>query len=98
MVKSVWQELICKQHLLMVLLLVMVAVSALLVTYTAHLNRLAFNELMAERNSKHQAQVQWGQLLLQHSTLTTPSRIENLARKQLNMNIPHPKDTIMVVQ
>ncbi|WP_426417087.1 cell division protein FtsL [Aestuariirhabdus sp. LZHN29] len=95
---NVWRELICKQHLMVLVLLVAVATSALAVTYTAHLNRLAFNNLMAETNYKNSAQVQWGQLLLQHSTLTTPSRIELLARKQLNMSIPHPKNMVMVAQ
>ncbi|RRJ85520.1 cell division protein FtsL [Aestuariirhabdus litorea] len=93
-----WQQLICKQHLLVLALLVAVAASAFAVTYVAHLNRLAFNQLMEETNYKHLSQVQWGQLLLQHSTLTTPSRIELLASKQLNMNIPHPKDMVMVVR
>lgn len=96
--KAVWEELIQKLHLIVGGLLLAITLTAIAVTWSSHLNRVRFNELQYEMNYKHSAQVEWGQLLLQHSTLTTPRRIERLAIKELRMKTPKPMDIVMVVQ
>ncbi len=74
----------------------LVIVSAIAVAYTAHVNRILQNQLQTELSGKNRAQVEWGQLLLQHSTLTAPSRIDRLAKEELNMEVPGVTDTVMV--
>ncbi|MGY0217862.1 cell division protein FtsL [Endozoicomonadaceae bacterium StTr2] len=74
----------------------LVIVSAVAVVYTAHVNRVLQNALQTEVGKKNRAQVEWGQLLLQHSTLTSPSRIDRLARERLGMEAPSVADTIVV--
>ncbi len=72
------------------LLFVMVVGSALAMTYVAHLNRQAFHQLQTELMIDNDLQEEWGQLLLQHSTLTDPGRVDAIARQQLGMDVPKP--------
>ena len=71
-----------------VVLFVAVVGSALTMTYVSHLNRQAFNQLQTELMIKNELQEEWGQLLLQHSTLTAHGRVDTIARKQLGMDVP----------
>ncbi|WP_281648605.1 cell division protein FtsL [Parendozoicomonas sp. Alg238-R29] len=75
---------------------VVVVVSAFGVTYVSHLNRQAFNQLQTELMRKNALQERWGQLLLQHSTETAHSRVEERARRELNMVMPDKKRVILV--
>lgn len=82
------------------LLLALTAVvfcSAVAVGYVAHLNRQAFNQYQAELNRKNTTQEEWGQLLLQYSTLTAHGQIEQQARERLEMDMPH-KDKVILVE
>ena len=69
-------------------LFIVVVLSALGTTYVSHSNRQAFHQLQKELMNKNDLQVEWGQLLLQHSTLTAHGRIEAIAREQLGMEVP----------
>lgn len=80
----------------LVLLFLLVVMSALAVVYVSHLNRQQFNLLQAELTQQSAAQVKWGQLLLQHSTLTTPSRLDKIATGKLAMRIPSTDEMIVV--
>lgn len=67
-------------------------ISSLLVVYAAYENRLAYAELqMLEKQQRHY-DVEWGQLLLERSTLASPSRIEALARESLQMQLIQPEN------
>ena len=79
-----------------VVLGVLVVVSAFAVVWSAHLNRQAFDQLQNELMRKNEIQEEWGQLLLQHSTLTAHKRVEKLAREQLDMEAPGKNRIIMV--
>ncbi len=79
------------------MLFLSVVLSGIALSYVAQLNRQSFNQLQSERMRKNALQEEWGQLLLQHSTLTAHGRIENLAREQLNMDVPG-KDRIVRIQ
>ncbi|MGI9275921.1 MAG: cell division protein FtsL [Endozoicomonas sp.] len=70
------------------LLILVVLVSGVAVTYAGHENRRLHNELQRELGKKNEAQVEWGKLLLEYSTLTAPARVEKIARDQLNMEVP----------
>ncbi|MDE1462783.1 cell division protein FtsL [Spartinivicinus poritis] len=78
------------------LLFLLVVISALAVVYVSHLNRQQFNLLQAELTLQSEAQVKWGQLLLQHSTLTTPSRLDKIATGKLAMHIPSSEEMVIV--
>ena len=69
---------------LLVMLLVVV-VSAVGVVYSKHTGRELFIELQALANERDSMDVEWGQLQLEQSTLTTQGQVERAARNQLGM-------------
>nr|WP_269669269.1 cell division protein FtsL [Pseudomonas putida] len=81
---------------LMLLLFVGVLVSAVAVSYSAHWNRQLLNTLYGELNERDKAQAEWGRLILEQSTWTAASRIENLASEQLKMRVPSADEVRMV--
>nr|WP_268867453.1 MULTISPECIES: cell division protein FtsL [Pseudomonas] len=81
---------------LMLLLFVGVLVSAIAVSYSAHWNRQLLNTLYGELNERDKAQAEWGRLILEQSTWTAHSRIENLASEQLKMRVPAADEVRMV--
>ncbi|CAI3809347.1 Cell division protein FtsL [Pseudomonas sp. MM221] len=81
---------------LMLLLFVAVLVSAVAVSYSAHWNRQLLNTLYGELNERDKAQAEWGRLILEQSTWTAASRIENLASEQLKMRVPSADEVRMV--
>ena len=80
----------------MLLLFVGVLVSAIAVSYSAHLNRQLLNTLYGELNERDKAQAEWGRLILEQSTWTAASRIESLASEQLKMRVPSADEVRMV--
>jgi cell division protein FtsL len=81
---------------LMLLLFVGVLVSAIAVSYSAHWNRQLLNTLYGELSERDKAQAEWGRLILEQSTWTAASRIENLASEQLKMRVPSADEVRMV--
>lgn len=81
---------------LMLLLFIGVLVSSVAVSYSAHWNRQLLNTLYGELNERDKAQAEWGRLILEQSTWTAHSRIENLASEQLHMRIPAADEIRMV--
>ena len=69
---------------LLVMLLVVV-VSAVGVVYSKHTGRELFIELQALANERDSMDVEWVQLQLEQSTLTTQGQVERAARDQLGM-------------
>ncbi|CAD5106832.1 cell division protein FtsL [Zestomonas carbonaria] len=82
--------------MLLLALFVSVLLSAIAVSYCAHWNRQLLNSLYAELSVRDKAQAEWGRLVLEQSTWTAHSRIENLATGQLKMRIPEPGEVRMV--
>ncbi|WP_122501628.1 cell division protein FtsL [Pseudomonas viridiflava] len=81
---------------IMLLLFIAVLVSAIGVCYSAHLNRQLLNSLYSEMSVRDKAQAEWGRLILEQSTWTAHSRIEQLATEQLKMRIPNAAEVRMV--
>ncbi|MDP0562311.1 MAG: cell division protein FtsL [Candidatus Endonucleobacter sp. (ex Gigantidas childressi)] len=79
-------------------LLMAMILSGLLVSYVSYESRRLHNELQKVLENKNKAQVGWGRLLLEHSTLTSPARVERLAREELDMIVPRPSNIEMVMQ
>lgn len=84
-----------KTHVVWVLLLLLISISALMVVYSSHLSRHLFYDLQAERVIRDELQVEWGQLLLEQSTWSSYGRIEELATNQLGMIVPEPHDLVI---
>ena len=78
--------------------MLLVLLSGFGVSYSAYENRRLHNQLQQELEKRNRAQVEWGRLLLEHSTLISPGRVERIAREELNMEVPSPGQINMVVQ
>lgn len=70
------------------LLLLVVVMCALSVVTSQHKARKLFIELQKEKENAQQMEVEWGQLQLEQSTWATPARVEQIAGKQLQMQLP----------
>lgn len=75
---------------------VLVVVSALLVVGVTQDVRLRTGQLEVLRREAAELDVQWGQYLLEQSTWASYSRVENIAREELNMIEPGPEQIILV--
>lgn len=84
-----------KTHVVWVLLLIVISISALMVIYSAHRARHLFYDLQASRVQRDELQVEWGQLLLEQSTWSSYGRIEGIATNQLGMIVPEPQDLVI---
>lgn len=82
--------------LVVLLLLVAVVASALGVIYVKHQNRKLFIELEQQRKEQDQLDVDWGRLQLEQSTWATHGRIEDIARRKLNMALPNENEVVIV--
>jgi cell division protein FtsL len=70
------------------LLLVAAVLCALSVVTSQHKARKLFIELQKEKEQAQQMDVEWGQLQLEQSTWATPARVEEVAVKKLQMQLP----------
>lgn len=58
--------------------------------------RTSFSYLQSLKQSEVDYEVKWGQLLLEQSALTQPSRLEQSAIRDLNMHSPSPDELVIV--
>ncbi len=70
--------------------------SAFGVVYAKDLNRRLFVHYQNLQQAEQQYQVEWSKLLLEQGTMSTQSRIQMLAQKQLNMVVPSSKHIVLV--
>jgi len=85
------------QRPLLVFMLILVLISALGVVYVKHQSRKLFVELQALQKNRDELNIEWGKLLLELSTLATPTRVERIARDELGMKPPSPEKIIIVI-
>ena len=69
-------------------LLIVVVLCALSVVTSQHRARKLFVELQKEKDDAQKNEVEWGQLQLEQSMLTTLARIEKIATHRLQMQLP----------
>lgn len=74
-----------------VMLLLLVIACALGVVTSQHKARKLFAAWQKEKEWAQQLEVEWGKLQIEQSTLAAPARIEELARRQLQMQWPTPE-------
>ncbi len=79
-----------------VVLVVALLLSAFTVVYAKDLNRRLFIQYQALQTDKGQALIEWGKLLLEQSTWSTQSRIQQIAERQLGMQVPNARDIVLV--
>jgi len=80
----------------LVVLLAVVA-TAVGVVYSKHKGRELFIELQVLGNERDSMDVEWGQLQLEQSTLTTQGQVEHAARDQLGM-VTLSADNMVIVK
>ena len=80
----------------LVVLLAVVA-TAVGVVYSKHKGRELFIELQMLGNERDSMDVEWGQLQLEQSTLTTQGQVELAARDQLGM-VTLSADNMVIVK
>jgi cell division protein FtsL len=83
------------RFLVVVLLMANVATAAGVV-YSKNFSRALFKNSRALHDSIDQAQVEWGRLQLEESTLARFGRIEELATNKLGMRMPAHNEIKMV--
>tara|TARA_R110001632_G_scaffold7382_1_gene29270 strand:- start:33935 stop:34213 length:279 start_codon:yes stop_codon:yes gene_type:complete len=76
-----------------VLILTMVSIAVVTQVYDF---RKSFSYLQTLRQDEVDYEVKWGQLLLEQSALTQPSRLEQAAIKDLKMHTPSQDELIIV--
>lgn len=73
-----------------------VVISAIANIYAKHESRKSFTELQVLISERDQLEVEWGRLQIEQGTWSTYARVEQLARKQMNMRIPAPEQTMLL--
>lgn len=81
---------------LLAVLLAAVLGSGLAVVHTTYQYRTLFSEFQELRQDGNMLEVEWGQLLIEHSTFGLDGRIERKAATELQMKLPEWSGTIMV--
>jgi cell division protein FtsL len=69
-------------------LLAAVTLTALSVVYTTFTSRHLLNELQDLEKQRNRLQVEWGQLLLEQSSLVAQGKVEDTAIAELGMEVP----------
>jgi cell division protein FtsL len=85
-----------KSIYMLIILLVAVLISALGVIYSTNSYRSTFSQVQQEEQQAHRLQLQWGQLLLEQSSLATPARVQEFATEQLKMTLPNSTNTFLL--
>ncbi len=70
-------------------------ISALTVIYVRHLNRTVFVQQQAVHDQRDELNIEWSKLLLEQATWSV-LRIENKARKELELKVPTLEQTQFV--
>lgn len=79
-------------------LIAAVLISALLVVHARHQSRVVFVQIQTLENERDALNEEWSRLQLEQSTQAMASRIEGLARAQLDMRSPKPEQLVLVPQ
>jgi len=75
-----------------------VVVTAITCVYARHETRKQFTRLQVLIVERDSLEVEWGQLQIEQSTWSTHSRVEQLARRKMNMRNPAASEIRVVRQ
>lgn len=82
--------------IVVLLLLAANVLTALSVVRSRHSNRTEFVQLQKLETRRDALEVEWGQLQLEQSAWATHGRIEQVARKELDMVIARGDDVVVL--
>jgi len=86
-----------RQPLLLTIVFAIVCVlSAVAIVYTKHESRKLFVELESLSAERDALNIEWGQLQIEQSTLSTHALIEGIASAQLKLARPKPADVYVI--
>ena len=94
LVRIILTDVLAHQRVL--LLAALVLMSALAVIWNAHQYRQRNAQIARASKEARQLDVEWRQLRLEHRALADHARIEQLARKRLNMHPVRPENETVV--
>ncbi len=92
MTRVLWR----RQWLMRAALVLLVVLSALAVTVSVHESRRLIADLQVEQRNSVQLQAVWSQLQLEHGTWGSYSKVEQLARAELDMHMPAAHEKVVV--
>jgi cell division protein FtsL len=75
---------------------VLVLASGIAAVYAKHESRKLFVELQALTAERDRLELDWGRLELEASTQANHARVEQLARSELGMRLPDPREIQLV--
>jgi cell division protein FtsL len=78
------------------ILAAVVLASGLAAVYARHQSRKLFIELQALTAERDRLEMDWGRLQIEQSTQASHARVEQLAREQLQMRLPDPREIRVV--
>jgi cell division protein FtsL len=84
--------------LIVAVLFVAVVASAIAGVYAKHESRKLFTELQKLSNERDRMEVDWGRLQIEQSTWSTYGRVEQLAREQMQMQMPPPDSVSLLAE
>ena len=77
-----------KRHLTMISLMFAVLFSAFSLVYVKDMNRRLMGDLQTLQGARDHLRTQWSQLLLEESTWSSQSRVEQIAKQHFIMAVP----------
>jgi len=77
-------------------LLIVVAGSALAVVYATHTSRHRLNSVQQLEQQRNFLQVEWGRLLLEQSSLVSQGKVEDMAIAELGMELPDMSKVVVL--
>ncbi|NTS76594.1 cell division protein FtsL [Catenovulum sp. SM1970] len=83
-------------HKVIIVLILAVLTSAYSVIYFAWKNRDLNTQLQQLQDEQDTLDVDWRHMLLEHNALSEHSRVEKVARKQMQMKRPERKDEVVI--
>lgn len=72
--------------------------TALAVVWVRHESRSHFVELQQLNDTRDELNIEWGRLQLEQATWAEASRVERLAREELDMRVPTPDEVRVIVR
>ncbi len=85
-----------KETIFLFALLFSILISGLLTIYVKDLERRLIGQIEMAEQMKQRLQIEWGQLLLEQSTLVTQWRVQKIASQNLEMIQPQPTKVIVI--
>lgn len=83
-------------QIILVLLALTVVVSSVMLAYQRQESRRLFYALERLNRERDEANFEWWRLKLEHATYTENSRIEQIARTDLGLTFPEPKQVVVI--